>query len=204
MISIAALELSAFSEEKPKAPEPDKTTGAPAKATEPEEPYKKLTKEQIDAITYEECDDDMGVTLPFFPDFERVGDNDDRKKSFAEWKEKLEKWEPKQEEKCVQKVRNYISLMALVDVLQMEWEGETPKILFDRMQKEITKDELIKVCAYIVLKPEEGTVIEKAPDLDIEDGAAEDRVRERLGVYAKKVLGRLLGKLPPKEEAEKK
>jgi len=165
-----------------------------------DEPYKKVTQKQIDAITYDECDDDDGVTFPFFADFERVGDSEDRKKSFAEWKEKLEKWDCNNEEKLEQKVRNFISVMALVDVLQMEYEGVTPKILFDRMKKEIPKAELIKAVAYVALKPDEGTVIDKCKDLDIDDGAAEDRVRERLGVYAKKVLGRLLGKLPPKEE----
>jgi len=165
-----------------------------------DEPYKKVTKEQIDKITYDDCEDDDGVTFPFFANFERVGDSDDRKKSFAEWKEKLEKWDCNNEEKTGQKVRNFISLMALVDILQMEFEGETPKILFDRMKKEIPKDDLIKSAAYIALKPDDGTVIDKCKDLDIDDGAAEDRVRERLVVYAKKVLGRMLGKLPPKEE----
>jgi hypothetical protein len=165
-----------------------------------DEPYKAVTQKQIDAITYDDCDDDDGVTFPFFANFERVGDSDDRKKSFAEWKEKLEKWDCNNEEKTGQKVRNFISLMALVDILQMEFEGETPKILFERMKKDFKKDELIKAVAYVALKPDEGTVIEKSKDLDIEDGAAEDRVRERVGVYAKKVLGRLLGKLPPKQE----
>lgn len=165
-----------------------------------DEPYKGVTQKQIDAITYDECDDDDGVTFPFFANFDRVGDSDDRKKSFADWKEKLDKWDCNNEEKTGQKVRNYISLMALVDILQMEFEGETPKILFDRMKKDFKKDELLKAVAYVALKPDEGTVIEKAKDLDIDDGAAEDRVRERVGVYAKKVLGRLLGKLPPKQE----
>ena len=165
-----------------------------------DEPYKKVTQKQIDAITYEDCEDDDGVTFPFFANFERVGDSEDRKKSFAEWKEKLEKWDCLNEEKTGQKVRNFISVMALVDILQMEYEGETPKILFERMKKDIPKADLIKAAAYVALKPDEGTVVEKSKDLDIEDGAAEDRVRERLAVYAKKVLGRLIGKLPPKEE----
>ena len=175
-----------------------------ARAFSEDEPYKKVTPQQIAAITYDDCDDDDGVTFPFFANFERVGDSEDRKKSFEEWKDKLEKWDCKNEEKLGQKVRNFISLMALVDILQMEYEGETPKILFDRMKKEIPKAELIKAAAYVALKPDEGTVIDKCKDLDIEDGAAEDRVRERVGVYAKKVLGRLLGKLPPKPEEEKK
>ncbi len=176
----------------------------PAHVFSEDEPYKKVTPQQIAAITYDDCDDDDGVTFPFFANFERVGDSEDRKKSFEEWKDKLEKWDCKNEEKLGQKVRNFISLMALVDILQMEYEGETPKILFDRMKKEIPKAELIKAAAYVALKPDEGTVVDKCKDLDIEDGAAEDRVRERVGVYAKKVLGRLLGKLPPKPEEEKK
>ncbi len=169
-----------------------------------DEPYKAVTQQQIDAITYEDCEDDDGVTFPFFANLDRIGDNEDRKKSFEEWKEKLEKWDCNNEEKIGQKVRNYISLMALVDILQMEFEGETPKVLLERMKKEIPKDDLIKAAAYVALKPDEGKVIDKCKDLDIDDGAAEDRVRERLSTYAKKVLGRLIGKLPPKTEEEKK
>src|SRR5712672_831021 len=101
MCVLTALSFNAPAKDKPKPAEPEKPVAA--KEPEAEEPYKKLTKEQIGAITYEECEDDMGVTFPFFPDFERVGDNEDRKKSFDEWKEKIEKWEPKQEAKTVQK-----------------------------------------------------------------------------------------------------
>jgi peptidyl-tRNA hydrolase len=166
-----------------------------------EEPYKEITQQQIDAITYEDCEDDDGVTFPFFADFERATTSgEDRKKSFDEWKEKLENWDANGEQKIGQKVRNFISLMALVDILQMEFEGETPKILFDRMKKEIPKEDLIKAAAWCALKPDDGTIVTKCADLGIEDGAAEDRVRERVSTYGKKVLGRLLGKLPPKQE----
>jgi hypothetical protein len=61
---------------------------------------------------------------------------------------------------------------------------------------------LIKAAAYIALKPEVGPILDKCPDVGIDDGTNEDRVRERLGVYAKKVLGRMLGKLPVKAEPE--
>ncbi len=167
-----------------------------------DEPYKSVTKEQIAAITYDECEDDYGVTFPFHANFERIGEDEESKKAFDEWKEKIEKWDCNNEEKIGQRVRNFISLMALIDVLQMQYEGVSPKIIMDRMKKEIKKDDLIKAVAYVALKPEEGTVIDKCKDLDIEDGAAEDRVRERVGIYAKKVLGRLLGKLPPKQPGE--
>lgn len=177
------------------------TTTAPD-AAEPE-PYTKVTQKEIDAITYEDCDDDEGVTFPFLPNFERATSNEDRKKDFDEWKEKLESWDCNDEKKIGQRVRNFISLMCLVDILQMPFEGETPLILLNRMKKEIPKNELLKAAAYCALKPDEGTVIEKCAAIGLDDGAAEDRIRERMTIYSKKVVGRLLGKLPPKEETQK-
>ena len=173
-------------------------TKAPEPARELE-PWEKITAQEIDAITYEDCDDDFGVTFPFLPDLERVGDDEQRKKSFADWREKLENWDCNGELKTEQKVRNFISLMALVDVMQMEFEGETPLVLFERMKKEIPREQLLKAAAYCALKPEAGTVLDKCPDVGIDDGSSEERVRDRVSTYAKKVLGRLLGKLPPKE-----
>jgi len=177
-----------------------------SKPVENAEPWEKLTQKEIDEITYEDAMDDYNIVYPFAPDFERVGDDENRKKSFDEWKEKLDSWDCNREENVLQRVRNFISLMALVDVMQMEFENETPLIIFERMKKEIPREQLIKASAYIALKPEVGPILDKCPDVGIDDGASEDRVRERIGVYAKKVLGRMLGKLPvkPPEEEEKK
>jgi hypothetical protein len=58
----------------------------------------------------------------------------------------------------------------------------------------------MKACAWVVLKPKEGDVIKTAPDLDIQAEIDEDEIRGRSVVYAKKMLGRLLDKLPPKEK----
>lgn len=164
--------------------------------------WEKVTEKDADEITYEDAMDDTNIVFPWYPDFERVGDDEDRKKSFEEWKGKLESWDCNREENVGQRVRNFISLMALVDVMQMEWEGETAPIIFERMKKEIPRDQLLKAATFVALKPEVGTVLDKCPDVGIDDGTNEERVRERVGVYAKKVVGRLLGKLPPKPPAE--
>jgi len=63
----------------------------------------------------------------------------------------------------------------------------------------MTKEKLTKALAYIILKPDDGKLALKAPDLGFEDDAPEADVRERHVIYAKKLLGRLVGKLPPKE-----
>ena len=81
---------------------------------------------------------------------------------------------------------------------QGEFEGETAYVIFERIKKEIPKDDLIKICAWIVLKPEEGKAVTSAADLGYNGEMEEKELRERATVYAMKLLGRLLGKLPVK------
>jgi len=69
----------------------------------------------------------------------------------------------------------------------------------ERLKRDMPKEKLTRALAYIVLKPDEGKLVLKAADLGFEEDAPEADVRERHVIYAKKLLGRLVGKLPPKE-----
>jgi ABC-2 type transport system permease protein len=51
------------------------------------------------------------------------------------------------------------------------------------------------VLAWIVLYPQEGTVITSAPELGLERQYTERFIRERTDLYARKFLGRLRGKI---------
>jgi hypothetical protein len=64
------------------------------------------------------------------------------------------------------------------------------------LQEDFEKDELIHILAWIITNQDQGTVIQDMPELDIRGPVNEDTVRERDQIYAQKLLGRLLGKLP--------
>ena len=182
MTSVLLASSVAFSEEKP------------AKKEKPA--WQAITEEQVKSITYEDCESDNGFVGPITNGLDHL--SDDARKRFDEWCEKLDDWKPGQEADFGQRVRNYICLATIADMTQGEFEGETAYVIFERIKKEIPKDDLIKICAWIVLKPEEGKAVTSAADLGYNGEMEEKELRERATVYAMKLLGRLLGKLPVK------
>ena len=73
-------------------------------------------------------------------------------------------------------------------------EAYTPLIVLDFMKMNIQRDELIKALAWVALEPDDGTVITNLKELGFEGEMAEDTVRERTEIYARKMLYRVLGK----------
>ena len=61
---------------------------------------------------------------------------------------------------------------------------------------------LVLVLGQMTLHPDKGEVIRTAPELEADVGVGEDQIRERLYIYAKKMLGRVLGKIPPNADAQ--
>jgi hypothetical protein len=156
----------------------------------------KITQKDIDAITYEDAEEDTGFITPLAADLDNL--DNDSKKRLDDWTAKMHDWAGYKEENVPQRVRNLMSVCSLADMVHSEFEGETAYVVFDTLKSEVDKDELIKACAWIVLKPEEGRCVTRIPELGWDDDADEDALRERSALYAKKLLGRLVGKLPKK------
>jgi hypothetical protein len=159
--------------------------------------YKAITQKEIDSITFDDIEDDAGFITPLAPDLDNL--DDDSKKRLDEWVAKLNDWPGSKVDDVGQRVRNLLHVASLADMVHSEFEGETAFVVFDKLKSEIDKDVLIKACAWIILKPNDGKAITKVPELGWDDDADEDALRERAQMYAKKLLGRLEGKLPPKE-----
>jgi hypothetical protein len=185
-------------------PKPATTQSVPATqpkaATQPastKDAYKKITQKEIDGITFDDIEDDAGFITPLASDLDNL--DDDSKKRLDEWVAKLNDWPGSKEEDIGQRVRNLLHVCSLADMVHSEFEGETAFVVFDKLKSEIDKDVLIKACAWVILKPNDGKAITKVPELGWDDDAEEDALRERAQMYAKKLLGRLEGKLPKKE-----
>ena len=173
---------------------PKKPTSAPAKPTEP---WQTVTDKEIASITYEDAEVDSGFVTPLTQDLSNL--DDDSKKELNQFADKLDNWIPGQEKDLVQQVRNWMCLCTFADLGRGLFEAEVPYVVFERLKRDMPKEKLTKALAYIVLKPDEGKLVLKAADLGFEEDAPEADVRERHVIYAKKLLGRLVGKLPPKE-----
>jgi len=178
-------------------PATQKAATQPAEAKKEGSSFSKITQKEIDGITYEDAEEDTGFITPLAADLDNL--DNDSKKRLDEWTAKLNDWAGAKEENVPQRVRNLLFVCSLADMVHSEFEGETAFVVFDKLKSEVDKDVLIKACAWIVLKPDEGRAITKAPELGWEDDAEEDALRERAAMYAKKLLGRLVGKLPKKD-----
>ena len=167
-----------------------KPTTKPAK---PNDPLAAITDKQIQEITYDDLPPDQGFVTPLAENLDNL--DDDSQKRLAEWTDKLNAWAGARDENVAQRVRNLLAVASLSDLGRGEFEAETAYVIFEKLRGEVDKDVLIKACAWIVLKPEEGKTPTKVPELGWEDELDENMVRERVPLYAKKFLGKLLGKI---------
>ena len=168
---------------------------AAAQEKKAKEPYESITKQQIDSIDYEDASVDEGFVGPLAKDLSHLDDLS--KKRMEDIEDALEKWEPGFDRSISQQVRNFIALCTLADLAHGEFEAELPHVIFTKMRRDIPTEQLRKSLAWIILKPAEGKVILKAPEITGSDEPIDERaVRERSILYAKKLLGRLQGKLP--------
>ena len=154
--------------------------------------YETVTDAQVDQITYEDLPGDNELVTRLAPPFKHPGAT-----PFAgNFAAKLRAWPPGRVEDPGQRARNLLSIAAVADSTADLHEAEIGRAVFDELQASGDRDRLRRILAWIVLAPDEGTVINQAPELGLRRHPPEAVVRERSVLYAKKYLGRLLGRLP--------
>jgi hypothetical protein len=164
----------------------------------PPKKWEDVTARQIESIDLADAEIDNNFVTPLAQDLSHL--DDETRKRLDELGDRLDAWQPGREKDLVQQLRNWMSLCTLIDITHGEFEAEFPYVIFDRLKKDIPKEKLTKGLAVLILNPEEGKVVTKGEDFDLENEANEQDVRERHVIYAKKLLGRLIGKLPVKEQ----
>jgi ABC-2 type transporter len=111
-------------------------------------------------------------------------------------------WKPGKVADPVQRVRNLLFVAGVPDVFQMEpLERFVPLVVYERLQEDIPKDELIKILYWIATHPFEGddAAVDELRPLGLGNGPSDiEKTRDRVAVYAVKLLGRLLGRIAPK------
>lgn len=108
----------------------------------------------------------------------------------------LPAWSPARVADLVQRARNILYIAAVPDVHQTELERFAPAVVFDELEQDIPKDDLVKVLYWIALHPMDGddSAIDQLPALGFENrGVDAQQARERAALYAVKLLGRLTG-----------
>lgn len=190
----------------PRPADPAPATGPSVAATSPEPaedaPWRAVTLDDVDRhIDFTRLPPDGGVITPIA----RSGAQPSRYavdllECMRMW---LPEWEPGQTGDPVQRVRNYLDLIALPDLLQMEEiESMVPHVVFERLQADFPRGDLIQILYWIAMHPYDGD----EPQLDrlsrvclTADGQVNlDDLRVRTAIYAAKFLGRLTGHITPR------
>lgn len=153
--------------------------------------YLSVTPEQIASITYTDMPGDNELYTRLAPPF-KTREHPGR---LGEIAERLQTWPPAQVSDPEQRARNLLSVAAIGDVNADLLEAEIARLVFDRLQETTPPDALKKVLTRIILAPDQGTVVSAAPEFGFKHPIREDVVRERNFYYAKKLLGRLVGKI---------
>jgi ABC-2 type transport system permease protein len=184
---------------EPKAPE----AAAPAPASSPAavphaKTWKEVTLAEINAtVHWRDLPADTGFYAPISPP--GIPPPDDLKDQLDQLRGNLPIWPLGYVADPVQRVRNFLYIAAVTDVLRTEiLESYVPLIVFDQLKKDIPKDDLVKLLYWVASHPDEGDDIaaSRLDQLGLENTPPDiATVRERVSTYALKLLGRLIGKI---------
>ena len=198
--STVPVKPSTEKEPKPKpAPEPatPSTSGPPPLLAEPTS-WRAVTPAHIDEIVFPRLPSDSGVVSPIARLDEPI--DPEVETDLEEVRTKLATWGPGQVADPVQRVRNVLYVAAVPDVFQVPLERYVPHVVFERLQADIPKDDLIKVLYWVATHPNGGddSAVDdlRSAGLKVNGPSDIDQTRERVMLYALKLLGRLVGKIP--------
>jgi ABC-2 type transport system permease protein len=180
----------------PPAVTPPARTAAPVV-----EPWRALTRAQIDAqiekqVDFSRLPPDDGVVTPIAPPDEEPE---------AEIVDELERirlrlptWKPGQVRDPVQRVRNYLFVAIVPDIYQMPIERFVPHLVFSHLQATTAEDDLVKIVYWIARHPAEGddAALDELHAFGLGNGPSDaNEVHDRTQIYALKLLGRLVGRI---------
>ena len=183
----------------PKPDPPPSTSGPPGGPLLPEPAsWQDVTAAHIDEIVFPRLPSDAGVVAPIARPDEPL--DPDLEAELEEVRSRLVTWGPGRVPDPVQRVRNVLYVAAVPDVFQMPLERYLPHIVFERLQGDIPKDDLIKILFWVATHPSGGddSAVDdlRSAGLAVNGPADIDQTRERVMLYALKLLGRLAGKIP--------
>ena len=105
-------------------------------------------------------------------------------------------WPPARLDDSGQSIRNLVCVAAVADLSEDPREAEIARLVYQQIRRGFEPAVARQALAWIVLAPEDGQALTKAPELGLFRHPPERLVRQRSAVYAKKYLGRMLGKIP--------
>jgi ABC-type transport system involved in cytochrome c biogenesis permease component len=171
-------------------------------APEPRGPssWQAVTLADVDRdLVFDRLPSDKGVVTPIASADEEPDPEVSEDLEFV--REALPQWAPGKVADPVQRVRNYLFVAAVPDVFQIPVERYMAHVVYERLQEDIPKDQLIQILYWIALHPNGGddAALDQMWALRLGNGPSDvEQTRERAAFYAVKLLGRLTGKIVPR------
>jgi ABC-type polysaccharide/polyol phosphate export permease len=171
---------------------------APAAPAEPALPdWRKTTAQDIDReIDFTRLPPDSGIVTPIAPVEEQP--EPEVAQELDQVHARLPAWPPGKDPDIVQRVRNLLYVAAVPDVLQTPIERFAPLEIYDRLEQDIPREQLIQALFWVALHPMDGddSAIGQLPILGLNYGGVNvEETRNRAAFYAVKLLGRLTGRI---------
>lgn len=151
--------------------------------------WQDITPAQIASITYENLPGDDELVTRLSPPLARPLAS----ARLAAIAERLPTLGPAAADNPGAAIRHLVAIATIADLAQDPQEGEIARLVFDQLRAGFTDDQLRRGLAWIILRPDDGTVPTSVPSLGLRREIDENAIRNRAPLYAGKFLGRLLG-----------
>jgi ABC-2 type transport system permease protein len=165
----------------------------------PVQAYAGIPDRLIDSVTYGDLPGDSELATPLAPPFTDSG----KASGMDVFAAQLKSWPPGRLDDVGQCIRNLVCIAAIADLGEDLRESTIARAVFDYLEVTYPRDELRRGLAWVALYPNEGTVVTAVPEFGLPRPIDETLLRDRSALYARKFLGRVLGKIqdqpgPPK------
>lgn len=153
--------------------------------------WQEITDTQITSITYENLPGDSDLVTRLAPPLARPYSSG-RLEAIAS---RLATWAPAQTDNAGEAIRHLVCLATLADLAQDPQEGEIARLVYEHLRLTYPSDTLRRGLAWIILCPDDGTVVTSAPSFALHREIDGNAVRNRAPLYAQKFLAREIGQI---------
>jgi ABC-type transport system involved in cytochrome c biogenesis permease component len=151
--------------------------------------WSNITEAQIAEIRFDGLPGDRDLVAPLAPSSLATPQT-------AALADKLASWAPGKLDDAGQSIRNLVSVAAVADLCADPREAEIARLVLRRISSGFDPAVVRQALAWIILSPEDGQIVTRAPELGLFRHPPERLVRQRSAIYAGKYLGRMVGKIP--------
>ena len=153
--------------------------------------WREITDTQIATITYENLPGDGEIVTRLAPPLARPFAS----ARLESVERRLPSWSGVRGENPGEAIRHLVCVATIADLAQDPQEGEIARLIYDHLRETYSAEDLRRALAWIVLCPDDGTVVTSAPAIGLRREIDENAIRNRAPLYAQKYLGRVLGEI---------